>query len=693
MAARELRTLAIGLVLGLACLGAYANVLANDFVSFDDPKYVLDNPQVRLGLSAEGVHWAFTHAYSDNWHPLTWISHMLDVEWFGLDPRGHHAVGAALHAINAVLLFALLLRTSGRRWPSALCAALFALHPLRVESVVWAAERKDVLSAFFFLLTLIAYVRFCDRPTVRRYVPVAVLFSLGLLAKPMLVTLPVLLLLLDRWPLGRSPSLIPPARLFVEKIPLFALALLSGLVTLWAQSLGGTMKSLELVSLVDRVQNAAVAVVVYLQQILWPFDLAFFYPHPALVEGDAVLAFPARALLCTGVIAVITWAALRTAASVPVFAVGWLWFLVGLAPVIGLVQVGAQAHADRYTYLPSIGLTVAAVFGLHEIKRRLSAGARERRRAIDRTVAVLALALLTALVLGTNRQVAIWRSSERLYQHALEVTSHNYIAAFNLGALASAQGAHATAIEFYRMALEMRPTYAAAHSNLGVALDHLGHADQAVGHYREALALDPRLTQAAINLGGQHALRGEHEIARGHYRAAIDARPDLALPLEVLGELEQRLGNLKAATSHFEDALAIEPGSTSLRAKLASALSANRDEAAAIRHYRIALEQQPDFLAALNALARLLATATPPSLRDGAEALQLAKRASRATGERNPTFLMTLSLAHLQAGHLEEAAQQRDRAIAFSPASDRAALAAEYEHHASSRNAREAGPP
>ena len=681
MAARELRTLAIALALGFASLGAYANVLANDFVSFDDPQYILDNLPVQLGLTAESFGWAFTHVHSNNWHPLTWISHMLDVSLFGLDPRGHHAIGATIHAVNGVLLFWLLWRTTQRRWPSALAAALFALHPLRVESVAWAAERKDVLSGLFFLLTLLAYVGYTKRPTAGRYAVVALLFTLGLLAKPMLVTLPILLLLVDRWPLERSPTLFPARERWIEKLPLFALALASGVVTLWAQSIGGTVKSFEFISLTDRVQNAMLAVVVYLQQTLWPSGLAAFYPHPALVENRGGLPFEARVLLAGLLLVVVTIASIRVAKTRPVYAFGWLWFLIALSPVIGIVQVGVQAHADRYTYLPSIGLTTALVFGLHDAKRGLVGSSRARRRWIDRVAALIALTTLALLTSATFRQVAIWRSSERLYQHAVEVTDHNYIAALNLGALASARGAHETAIDFYRIALEMRPRYAAAHSNLGVSLDHLGRADEAAEHFRKALDLDSRLSQAAINLGGYHAARGEDDAARAHYREAIEARPDRPLPREVLGELEQRLGNFEAAIQQFELALAIQPGSAPLHAKLAAALAGYGDEGRAIDHYAAASALQPDLLVATHALARLLATARDRSLRDPARALEHAEAASRATNHRNPTFLLTLALAHAQSGNTQEALRQRDRAIGFSPAHTRAALRAEFDVH------------
>ncbi len=666
--------LGIGLFLALACFAVYASVLDNGFVDFDDPQYIVDNLHVKLGLSAESVRWAFSHAYSDNWHPLTWLSHMLDVELFGLEPAAHHAVGVALHTASAAVLFVFLLRLTRARWPSALAAALFALHPLRVESVVWAAERKDVLSGLFFLLTLLSYSSYVRRPGAGRYTVVVVCFTLGLLSKPMLVTLPALLLLLDRWPLQRTDRLVPPRNLVTEKIPLVVLSCASSVVTVWAQSRGSTIKSFEFISALDRLQNAAISYCVYLQQFVWPTDLAFFYPHPALVVRNAFLPIPATAALCAIATALITVAAVRRSAERPYLTVGWLWYLIALAPVIGIVQVGAQAHADRYTYLPSIGLVIAVAFGLHELVTWLVARNSARTQPIHVAATAAAVATLVTLSLQSYRQVGVWSSSERLYRHALEATQSNYIAAFNLGALEGSRGSHERAIAYYTIALQMRPQYAAAHSNTGVALEALGKGEEALDHFREALRLDPQLAQTAINLGNHFAQADDFTTARKHYQAAIDARPDLALPRMVLAELEQNAGNLAAAERQLEAARSIEPGSSQIHTKLGTTLELQGREASAIEHYQRALDIAPEFLPAANSLAWLLATADDAALRDGREALHWAQQCNRATRFMNPTFLKTLSAAHTQAGDPERAQHFAMRALELTPAAQRSAM-------------------
>jgi len=672
------------LLLALATLLTYAPVLENDFTSFDDPQYIVDNPQVRGGLSAEGIRWAFTHAHSDNWHPLSWLSHMVDVELFGLDPRGHHAVSVGLHAINGVLLFLILARATRQPVPSALVAMLFALHPLRVESVAWAAERKDVLSGLFFLLSVLAYLRYAERPSTLRKAAVTGLFALGLLAKPMLVTLPFLLLLLDRWPLERSRRLWPAWPLWWEKAPLFVLSLASAGVTLWAQSIGGTLKSLEFISPLDRVLNAATSVWIYLYQTVWPTGLAFFYPHPALVATGGFPAFETQGVLALLALAGATAWVVHRSRDEPWWAVGWGFGLVALLPVIGIVQVGVQAHADRYTYLPGIGFLIAGVFGLAHALRADERSTPDGAFVLSsRSKGLAGAGLAVAIVLAglTARQVGVWRSSQDLYQHALVVTQNNYIAAFNLGALASAAGDEGTALGLYRLAIAMRPGYAAAHSNVGVILDRIGARDEAEASYREALRLEPRLTQAAINLGGLYVGRGEVERARAIYQRAVEARPDLALPREVLGDLDVRLGRVEEAIAQFEAARAIAPGAATLRTRLADAYAMVGREHEAIEQYEAALSIDPAQLAAMNALARTLATAEASGLRDATRALTWARRANQATDGRNPSFLMTLALAHAAAGEDAEALRQRDRSLGFAKPEERPGLSTLFERH------------
>ncbi|MFT5443124.1 MAG: tetratricopeptide (TPR) repeat protein [Myxococcota bacterium] len=671
----------VGIATGLAlgCIAVYAASFGHGFVSFDDPAYIVGNLHVQLGLTFESVRWAFTHAYSDNWHPLTWLSHMLDVELFGQNAAGHHGMSAALHGVNAALFYALLLRLTGLRWPSALAAGLFAFHPLRVESVAWASERKDVLSGLFFLLTLHAYGSYAKTRNASQYCVAALCFALGLLAKPMLVTLPLLLVLLDRWPLERSDRLFGNRKLLVEKIPFVMLSILSSGLTLWAQSRGATLKSLEFISVAERMQNAAASVAIYLQQFLWPADLAFFYPHPALVQRPTAWPLAVVAGLGVTLLCGVTLAAIRLVREMPYLAVGWFWYLAMLLPVIGLVQVGAQGHADRYTYLPGMGIAIATAFGLHAI-----IGAATARSAIARQYALplattLGLAWILGLALASQKQVGVWQSSERLYRHALSVTENNYIAAFNIGADASAQGRDAHAIIFYTTTLQMRPNYAAAHSNLGASLSKLGREDEALEHFEEAIRLDPQLAQAAVNLGNYHAQRNNVEAARGAYQRALAARPDLPLPHEVLAEFESSLGHLAVAHAHLSAAVGIDPGSAVLQTKMGQLVESQGEQGAAIGHYRRALELDPALLPAIDSLAWLLATTSEQHLRDGRGAVELAEASNRATNFMNPSYLKTLAVAQAVAGDRIEALKTKRRAMGLTPGAERPALREQLE--------------
>ena len=434
------RVLIAALLLVASVVASYAGVARHEFVTYDDPQYVVQNPHVNGGLSVEGLKWAFTRSHSSNWHPLTWLSHQLDCELFDLDAGDHHVVNLCLHALNAVLLLLALRALTNQLVPSALVAALFALHPLRVESVAWVSERKDLLSGSFFLLVLCAYARHARRPGARRLALVLVLFALGLLAKPMLVTVPFVLLLLDDWPLGRlggaaahpahpsptptHPGMMHPEtagarpgfRLFLEKLPFFVLAALSCLITVIAQRAGGSLYSFDTIPLGARIANAPVAVVAYLAQTFWPARLAYFYPHPALVERTETSAAIAAALFVAA-LSVLAWKLRRRQAHV---FVGWFLFLGMLVPVLGLVQVGEQARADRYAYLPTIGVYVALVWTLAELARD--------RPLLRRGSILVAPFVLAALGLVTRAQAATWKDSEALYRHALSTTDRNYAA-------------------------------------------------------------------------------------------------------------------------------------------------------------------------------------------------------------------------------------------------------------------------
>jgi tetratricopeptide (TPR) repeat protein len=482
----------------------FAPLARNGFINYDDDKYVTANPLLEGTVTPNTFRWAFTTFRAANWHPLTWISHQADVALFGFNPRGHHLTSLALHAANTLLLFLLLLRWTGSTWRSAFVSTLFGIHPLHVESVAWVAERKDVLSTLFLFLTLLAYGRYAARSSRANYSAVAILFTLGLLAKPMLVTLPLLLIVLDYWPLGRlgassrrapGRSLPAPAALLAEKIPLVALAALSGLMTLAAQTRGGAVKTLEDYPFGIRLANAVVSVVRYLEKTLWPKSLAVFYPHPGGTLSAAAVA--AAALLVVAV----TLAAVRAAPRRPYALAGWGWYLVTLSPVLGLVQVGYQAMADRYTYIPLTGLFVAAVWTVGDLAKPWRLG-RE-------VLAAAAVALVLLLTATTRSQVRVWQNGVSLFEHALAVTDDNYVAHDNLAAELERQGRTREAMRHTLEALRIYPDREPQrYLRFGKALMAEGLLDEAVEVFEKAVIMNPADPSAARLLAAARAAAG-----------------------------------------------------------------------------------------------------------------------------------------------------------------------------------------
>lgn len=492
----------------------FGQTLRHDFVNVDDVDYVLKNLEVARGLTIEGIIWAFTHFHASNWHPLTWISHMLDCQLYGLNPSGHHLTNVLLHSVTAVLLFLVLQQMTAARWRSAFVAAIFAIHPLRVESVAWVAERKDVLSGLFLVLTIGAYARYARRPSAMGYTLVAVLFALGLMCKPMLVTLPFVLLLLDYWPLdrwggGENRNIFRlPRRLFLEKLPLFALAAASCLVTLFAQK--GAIQPFTGVSLPFRVFNAFTSYAVYLRQLFWPSDLAALYPFPAGSVG--VGGILSLALLAGISIAVFAWRRHRYLVT------GWLWYLIMLGPVIGIVQVGIQAHADRYSYLPQIGLYLLLTWAVAD----LCAGWRYRRLLLG----TLSVVLLAALIFVARTQAAYWQNSQSLWTHAIACTSDNAMAHTNLGEAFYEKGMLDEAMAHYRTALQIDSNQTLAHSALGLALLETGRPDESVRHLLRALEINPNFADAHYNLGNTFMETGQANDAIAHFNRAVEINPN-----------------------------------------------------------------------------------------------------------------------------------------------------------------------
>ena len=546
--------LLLSLVLFAATVVLYLPVLNNAFVNYDDPAYVTANAHVLRGLSLSNVRWAFTATAEANWHPVTWISHMADVQLFGLNPRGHHAVSVVLHAFNVVLLFFVLRRATGHVIRSAIVAALFAVHPLNVECVAWVAERKSLLSMLFLLLALAGYGWYASRRNVGRYAVVVALFAVGLAAKPMIVTLPILLFLWDYWPLQRAayekeiaagrPTLL---QLIVEKIPLFALSAASSWITLYAQRSGGALGNVELLPLEQRVGNAIYSYAAYLGKGIWPAGLAVFYPHP---EGSLAAWKVLAAALLIVIITALAWVYRERHRYL---LMGWLWYLVAMIPMIGVMQVGRQAMADRYAYLPFVGLFIAAVWGCSELF--------ERMKLSTFAQGTVAAAALLAYASTAFLQINYWHNSYTLFSHALAVTRHNGIAESNLGTALMEMGRPDLAQPHFEAAAEFIPQLSTAHYNLGVLEQQQNHPDTARREYELALKYSSDATEAAqthSNLGFL-LLENNPQAAAAEFTAALQINPEKQNSLLGRGIAEYREQNLDAAVVDLSRAAQIAP--------------------------------------------------------------------------------------------------------------------------------------
>ena len=605
---------------------------------------MLQNQQVKNGLSLGGIVWAFSHEHAGNWHPLTTISHMLDVQMFGLAPAGHHFINVLLHSVAALLLFLLLRQMTGAFWRSALVAAIFAIHPLRAESVAWVAERKDVLSAVFFMLTIGAYARYARQPGLGRYLTTTALLACGLLSKPMLVTVPFVLLLLDYWPLERSlqssvilseagrsrrtSSFTLPIpkqslrKLIFEKIPLVILSVPTAIATFLIQE--RSPESIEQLPFVWRLENALVSCVTYLWQMIWPMNLAVFYPHP---EDQLALWQVALAAMFLFAMTLVVFGLRRTR---PYLLVGWLWYLVMLLPVLGIVQVGLQAHADRYTYLPQVGVYLVITWFLADLT-----APSPFRRQLGVAAAIVVIGLLGAC---SWKQVGYWKDSETLWRHALAVNHDNDVADANLGLVLAEDGRVDEGIAHLQNALAIRSgpvlphhtlSLALIHCDLGYALARKGALDEAVTHLREAVILRPNYPDAHYNLASALAQQGDNREALEEYRRTLALRPDDA-------DARTSFGNTLAQEGLITDAMA---------------------------QYEAALQLAPDAVLTLNNLAWILSVSPNASIRNGAKGVGLAERAVRLSGGKNAVFLRTLAAAYAESGRFLEAVETAQQAL------------------------------
>jgi tetratricopeptide (TPR) repeat protein len=675
---RSPNNLVLPLLLVLLTAAVLWPIVGHEFIDYDDDVYVTANRDVQAGLTGKSVRWALTTLYNANWHPLTWLSHMLDYRLYGLKAGGHHLTSLLLHLANVVLLFLVLLRMTGSAWRSGFVAALFGIHPLHIESVAWIAERKDVLSALFWLLTMWAYARYAERPDLKRYLPILVFFALGLMAKPMLVTLPFVFLLLDYWPLGRysgfkvqgsrfkvadeaanTQHLIPntgsksrisststsTTAILLEKAPLFLMSAGSSAITYIAQQGGGAIAPLDRFPLGIRIANAFAAYAGYIGKMLYPRNLAVFYPHPGfhLPMWQAV----GGAALLVGISVLAALGAKRRRYLVA----GWLWYVITLIPVIGLIQVGSQAMADRYTYVPLIGLFIMIAWGIGgewekgRKEERGKGGMGETATSIfphshTPTPAVAGLLIILTLAASSAVQVRHWRNSYALFKHAAAVTSGNYLAHNTLGVVLKRQGRIDEAVAHYREALEIRPTYAPAHNNLGNALARQGKLAEAVWEYGEAIRIRPDYVDAHYNLGLALARQGKlpeaverfHEVlqrepghvrarvslgmaflaqgklddAESEYRKAIAAAPDSSDAHVKLGDVLSRRGKLDDATREFQQALRLDPRNAEAHFNTGLVLEDRGKIDEAMAKYREAVRLKPDYVEAHHNLGNLL---------------------------------------------------------------------------------------
>ena len=615
------KVLIICVLLALACLLTFWRVNLSDFVSYDDTAYVTENSHIQSGLTLKGIEWAFTTGHASNWHPLTWLSHMLDVQLFGLNPGWHHFINLLFHIANTVLLFLVLHRATKALWQSAFVAALFALHPLHVESVAWVAERKDVLSTFFWMLTMWVYLSYTARPGVVRYLSLLLCFALGLMAKPMLVTLPFVLLLLDYWPLqrlelGKQPreTLNPPPQaaqkrkekgrrrpaeaparpavsrwalirpLLVEKVPLCILVVLSCSVTYMVQKKGGAVGSIENFPLGVRVENAFVSYITYIAKMIWPSNLAVFYPYGSLLPWQVVWAVSCFIAM--------TVMAARAAKRFPYLTVGWLWYAGTLIPVIGFVQVGRQALADRYTYVPLIGLFVMAAWGIPELARWW----RHRKKVL---IVFSALTISCCFIIAWN-QVGYWRNSLTLYDHALSVTDDNDVIYYNRGNAYMALGDRERAIRDYDKAIGIDPKLPEPYCNRGNAYMALGDRERAIRDYDKAIGIDPRFAAAFNGRGNIYATLGDYRRALHDFTRAVEIDSQFVLAYSNRGASYAILGEYRRAIEDFDRVLSMNPRFVQIYNYRGYAYESVGNHRQAIEDYNKALEINPRFALAYN---------------------------------------------------------------------------------------------
>jgi tetratricopeptide (TPR) repeat protein len=654
------------LVVGTALL--FAEVRDFEFLNLDDGKYVSGNGPVKSGLTLDGLRWAAATTWTTNWHPLTWVSLMLDVELFGVDAGALHLVNLFLHLVNVALLFLLLARLTGAIWRSAVVAALFAIHPLHVESVAWISERKDVLSTLFWLGSTWAYASYAIRSSRRAYALALAFMAAGLMAKPMVVTLPFALLLFDVWPLQRleASEAFEPRKIWPlvrEKLPFFALSAGSSAVTI---AVGATAPWAEL-SLLQRLENVPVAYARYLGKALWPADLSIYYPHP--------YTWPAWLVLGSALLLVLaTWAAILVRRRAPYVIAGWLFFLGVLVPTIGIVQVGRQAMADRYTYIPLIGVFWIVVWGVPDLLRRW--------RYATLASGIVACAVLVALGAVSHRYVSLWRDSVSLFEHAIATTRDNVVAHSVLGETYLRRGDLELAMHHLDETIRLRPSFPLAHQLKASVLLQQSDLDGAIASLQRAIRFDPEAWSTYISLGEAFEKRGDLARAAAAYRSGLEINPGATRGWNRLGRTLAQQGRLEEAHEVFARTIRNDPTDPEAYESLAIVAEMRGDSRTAVMHYRLALERQPEFRHARRRLGWILATSPDAGLRDGREAVEHMERACEQTGWSDPDDLDGLAAAYAEAGRFAEAVRTAERASAAARAAGQEGRARLSEHRA-----------
>jgi protein O-mannosyl-transferase len=600
----------ICILLSILILAVYWKIQYHEFINYDDGRYITENINVKSGLSKDNLIWAFTQSHSANWHPITWLSHMLDAHFYELDPYGHHLTSLALHIANSLLLFLVLSRMTGAIWKSCFIASLFAFHPINIESVAWVSERKSVLSTLFWLLTMWTYINYTQKKSLTKYIIVFLFFLLGLMSKPMLVTLPFVLLLLDYWPLNRFKTLpsntfntstkaIPKTNLLnlvFEKIPLLILAAASCTITLAAQKSWGAVVSLETVPLLSRISNALVSYLKYLEKMMWPKNFSIFYPYPA----DGFVFW--KVLICGLTLTAITFISIKLIRKAPYFLVGWFWYLGTLIPVIGLVQVGQQAMADRYAYVPLIGVFIIIAWGLPDLLKNYLL----KKKSLVFLTGIYFSVLMTSCWI----QLQHWENSIKIFKHAIKVTDKkhpSFIAVYNnLGVVLIEQMKFEEALVNIKKAVNLQPNYAESHNNLGNALSGLNRFNDANIHYKTAINLKPNYAEAHNNLANSLNKKSNIDQAIIYYKKAIQLKPEYSEAHFNFGVALNKWNRYEEAIDHLQETIRLEPNFSRAHLALGNIFIKKENFESAIYHLEATIQIDPHNPIAHNSLGSVL---------------------------------------------------------------------------------------